>query len=209
MQAALFDHTGPLSPFDREERDVADALRRAPADATIKGMFINGLIDMAASQPLAHPDGLAIDDRTLRRRPTFKDEPLRDFMRLAVAVARNGWPGRPLRDGLKAVGAQTYRTFLESLTGRVVFGVLGKNIVGLIGATTKAYGLTQSHGRAVVVDASDDHCVLEYRELHQFLDSLEVGVVEEAVRSCGLVPLITLELDSPTNGRMHIRFERR
>lgn len=184
---------------------VEEALARVPGDVTIKGMFIDGLLDLAKARGVA----LDVDVALQRRRPTFKDEPMVDFMRLAVAVAQAAWPERSLVEGLKEVGRQTYRTFLTSLTGRVVFGILGEDINKLISATTKAYAASQSHGRAEVIESSATHCVLEYRFLYQFLDSLEVGVVEEAVNSCGLSAEIRMELTSPVSGRMHISFSRR
>ena len=40
----------------------------------------------------------------------------------------------------------------------------------------------------------------------QFLDALEVGVVEEAVRSCGYDVDISLQLESSHTGLMLVRF---
>ncbi len=191
----------------RHEPGTAAALARVPGDATIKGMFLNGLIELAEARGVSLQGQDDVDAPLLRHRPSFKDEPLVDFMRLAVAVARAGWPELELAQGLREVGRQTYRTFLQSLTGRVMFGVLGRDIVKLIGASTKAYAVSQSHGRAVVVESSTRGCVLEYTGLYQFLDALEVGVVEEAVLSCGLRPVIKLELTSPVSGLMRISFE--
>ena len=193
LDAALWSKTD-------DDIDVAAALGRVPVDATIKGMFLNGLVELA-------PMGADLGDSVLtRRRIPFKDEPLADFMRISVAVARALYPAMPLRTGLREVGRATYRAFFTSLTGRVVFGVLGGDIEKLIRATTKAYGLTQSHGRVVVVESSAHHCVLQYSGLFQFLDSLEVGVVEEAVTSCGLVPFVEVVLETSSSGRMNIRF---
>ena len=188
------------SPNFDDDIDVAAALACVPADATIKGMFVNGLIELL-------PAGADLGEPALsRRRIPFKDEPLVDFMRVSVAVARALYPELPLRRALREVGRATYRAFFTSLTGRVVFGVLGADVEKLIRATTKAYGLTQSHGRADVVESSAHHCVLHYKGLFQFLDCLEIGVVEEAVTSCGLVPSVEVVLETSSSGRMNIRF---
>ena len=127
-------------------------------------------------------------------------------MRVAVVVATALHPELSLRLALRALGRSTYRTFLTSLTGRIVFGVLGGDINKLIAATTKAYGITQSHGRATVIEASNPPGVLEYRDLVQFLDAFEIGVVEEAVASCGLTPLIEVQLATPSAHRLKARY---
>ena len=160
-------------------------------------MFIQGLLDIAR----AHDPSAAG-----ARRVAFKDYPLADFATVAVMVARTVFPHLPLRAALREVGRSTYRAFLASLTGRVVFGVLGSDLHKMIATTTRAYGLTQSHGRAVVLETSKSHCLLRYEQLHQFLDALEVGVVEEAVSSCGYDVDISLQLESLHTGLMLVRF---
>lgn len=194
---AAFVDPSALPPID-----VDAAIAEIPADATIKGMFIQGLLDLAR----AHDPST---DAHARRRVAFKDYPLADFATAAVLVARTVFPHLELRAALREVGRSTYRAFLTSLTGRVVFGVLGGDLHGMIATTTKAYGLTQSHGRAVVVESSAEHCVLHYERLYQFLDALEVGVVEEAVTSCGYRAQISLQLESSHTGAMLVRFRPR
>lgn len=183
--------------------DVDAAMRAIPPDATIKGMFIQGLLDIARVH-----DANAFDARAdvARRRVAFKDYPLADFATVAVMVARIVHPHLDLRAALREVGRSTYRTFLASLTGRVVFGVLRGDLRAMIATTTKAYSLTQSHGRAFVTESSASHCVLRYERLYQFLDALEVGVVEEAVTSCGYHAEITVRLESSHTGAMLVRF---
>jgi uncharacterized protein (TIGR02265 family) len=185
-----------VDPSSLPPIDVDEAIRAIPPDATIKGMFIQGLLDLVP----------AAQSSDARRRVAFKDYPLAEFAQAAVMVARIVHPDLDLRAALREVGRSTYRAFLQSLTGRVLFGVLGKDLQAMIAATTKAYGLTQSHGRAVVVEKSTHHCVLRYDRLYQFLDALEVGVVEEAVTSCGYTAEIALQLESSHSGTMLVRF---
>ena len=159
-------------------------------------MFIRGLMDAARTF------GADVGDA---RYVAFKDYPITDFMKIALVLADKA--GKPtLRAGLREAGRINYRTFLASLTGKVLFGVLGRDIRAMMNATTKAYRVTQSHGRAVIAESSDQHCVVRYQGLFQFLDAMEVGVVEEAISWCGYDSDIRICLTAPDAGEMHVRF---
>ncbi len=201
------DTDGFLRPEDLPAPSLAAAIAATPDDACIKGTFIQGLIDCLPAEE--RPAAFVGAERLLARRVPFKDYPVRDFIEVAVRVAQAGHPGLPLAAALRAVGRVNYRTFLNTLTGRVVFGVLGGDIRKLIGATGKAYSVTQTHGRAEVIESADAHCVLRYSGIYQFLGSMEVGVVEEAVTSCGFEPDVRVRLSSPHDGLMRVRFNAR
>ena len=81
-----------------------------------------------------------------------------------------------------------------------------RDIETLIRGTGRAYELTQSHGRAQVLGFADDHVVMSYAGIYQFLPCLEVGVMEEAVISCGYNVAIALKLSSPSAGDVLVRY---
>src|SRR5690606_14131331 len=103
-----------------------DVLATIPPNATIKGMFVQGLLDcLPREQRLA---AFAHKPELVRRRVGFTDQFLTEFVEVAVGVAAALFPRDPFGLGLRQLGAVSYDTFLKSLTGRVVFGVLGGDI---------------------------------------------------------------------------------
>lgn len=176
---APLDLDGPLDP----DGYVA----RCPADATVKGMFA------ARLQELARDAGSPLGDT--RRYIGFKDYPMRDFMALLVEGARKLYPQHPLRRGLFEVGRASYGTFLDSLTGRAVMGVMGKRPAALVDVTARAYELTQSHGRATVLEKGEGYALIRFTGLYQFLDSQEAGVVHEALRRCDFQADVRVRVD--------------
>lgn len=150
--------------------DVDERVRLVPPTAMVKGMFLE--------RPIAEAQ------RRCGRRPVpgeyvpFRDYPITEHIRVLAACAAAAWPDVPLREGIRRLGRDAFRTFLESLAGRVVFAAAGRNFDAGLGLTTRAYGLTGPVGTARVVERTPGAAVVELRGIHSLADCYHVGVFE-------------------------------
>jgi uncharacterized protein (TIGR02265 family) len=195
---------GFVAPSSLDDVDVQAAIAQTPTEATVKGVVIQALVDLTR----AH-DCVPADPAFGRRWLGFKDHSVREYMHVAALAARALHPQLSMREGLRAVGHQVFEAFMQSLSGRVLFGVLKHDVVAFMGVITRAYKLTQSHGRAKVIESSPTHALLEYSGLYQFLDALEVGVVEAGALACAHDADIFVRHDAPGAGAMYVQLRAR
>ena len=169
-----WDHARPdwAAPLD-----VAERLRIVPASATVKGMFFDAPIDEAYRRSGQH----------LARRAyfPFKDYPLREHIQVLVACAMAAYPDAPVREGLRQLGRDAFRTFLESLSGRVLFSVAGRSFDAALGLVARSYAIAGPVGTATVKSRTRDAAVIHLQEIYNFPDAYHVGVFEAALSYFG------------------------
>lgn len=108
----------------------------------------------------------------------FKQYPVSEFYDLVEEALPILYPRKSTRNGLRALGKLGYTSFMETRTGRVVFGVLGRSVQSVLKAAGKGYKYTISRGRCTLLESSDKHAILQYRELYTFLDAYHMGLLE-------------------------------
>lgn len=161
------------SPDWNEPIDVPARIRATPPEATVKGMFIEAPIAVAQRRSGQRPGR--------REYIPFKDYPVAEHNQVLVACAMAGYPDVPLREGLRRLGRDALRTFLESLAGRVVFAAAGRNFDAALGLVAKSYGITGPVGSAAVTARTPDAAVVQLRRCYNFPDCYHVGVFEAAM----------------------------
>jgi uncharacterized protein (TIGR02265 family) len=164
------DFTPPdfSSPFD-----VAERLRAVPPEATVKGMFFDGPITEAFRRSGDRPGKPSY--------VSFKDYPLTEHIQVLVACAMAGYPDVPIREGLRRLGHDAFRTFLESLAGKVLFSVAGRNFDAALGLVARSYGIAGPVGTATVIQRTPDAAVIHMKDIYNMPDCYHVGVFEAAM----------------------------
>ncbi len=194
-----------VPPDFAADLDVEACIARCPASATAKGMFLSGAAEMGRRAAPSRQE--EIFSGLVRQRWTpFLDYSLRDNMRIMVNVTRLRWPRETVREGLRRVGWTAYPTFAESMAGRVILGVVNKDLEAKFSVVTRGFSLSVSHARVTPRRIGDRHWQLEYVDVYCFLDSYHVGILEGVVRTHGLVPDIRIQLTSPESGTMDLRW---
>lgn len=164
--------------YAREFRELEAQLEEVPVGATVKGMYLSSF--------------LVSLDRAGHARPTtdrfigFKDYPLTLFMELMLAAVQASWPHLPPREGLRMLGQGAYPTLAASTAGKVLFSVAGKNFATALSLTEKAYRLSLSPGTARLVDLRGTAATLEMRDIWNYADCYQVGVMEGAMVAYGV-----------------------
>ncbi len=163
------------APLDLDER-----VRQAPSIATVKGMFFQRLCDDAR---------LASGRRIGRDRyVSFKDYPVREWLRLLVEAAGAVYPHERPRHGLRLLGRRAYGTFAESAVGKVVMSVAGPNIKAALRLAPRAYMLAGNTIHVELGELTGDRAVFRLRNAWDFHDAWHVGVLEGGVMAFGRTP---------------------
>ncbi len=103
-------------------------------------------------------------------------------MRLQVEAAPILFPDCSIREGLRRIGWSAYSILLDSHIGRVIFGVLGGNLRRIFALTSRGYGVSLTRGKAEVLRSGANFVSLRLTQIHNFVDSYQVDVMEGVLR---------------------------
>jgi uncharacterized protein (TIGR02265 family) len=184
---------GLVAPQFEHPLDVDEYLNLVPGSATIKGIFVSSLIDRLGPERAQ----LAV---TRPRYLPFKDYPLIEQVKLVAAIAPLLYPKLSLREAIRRLGHSIYPAFAATLVGKVSFAAVGHDVRTLLTAGAKAYQYSSSVGRAEVVEFREGFCLLNMREMYNFIDCYQVGILEGALATLGCAPRVKMCLESLTSG---------
>lgn len=169
--------------FRREQEELELWIRETPSDATVKGMFVESFLKTLDRAGQPRP--------TDKRYVAFKDYPLPSLMRMSLNSVNDIWPHLPPREGLRLLGQSVYPTLIESTVGKVMFSIAGRSWITALTLTEKAFGLSLSPGRAKLVDLTERGAKIELRDIWNFTDCYQVGVMEGAMKEFQVVGTVT------------------
>ena len=152
------------APFEFNEY-----LEVVPPSASIKGVFFN---DLAKT---VQKGGITL--KLSQEYSAFKDYALRDYMKLCVEAAKLVYPGTPTRRALGKLGRNVFPTFVGTLSGKVLVGVMGSDVVSIMKVMNKAAAVTMNCGQVTTLEASPGRALLRLKDVY-FSDCYQVGVFE-------------------------------
>lgn len=191
--------TNFFAPDLKQPLVVEDYLKLVPSYATIKGMFLTNLLEILG------PRRDRIANGSTRYVP-FRDYPLIDQVRLIPEIAAVLYPELTLREGMLRIGHSVCPAFAGSLLGKVLFSAVGNDVNMLIRAGSKSYTLSSNVGRFEVIELAGDFARVSLRDMFNFVDCYQVGIVEGALLMLGKHPRIQIRLDSLTSAEFEIRW---
>jgi uncharacterized protein (TIGR02265 family) len=172
-----------------------ELIESTPAKNTVKGMYVQGVLD-------------ALDSRGVKRPPhdriqPFKDYPLREYMEMLIDSAVTLYPSSTVAVGLRRLGQLAIPTFATSIVGRVIMGTVGRSWELALKCVSRGYEVSLKPGKATVAEMTHSRALLQLRDIWNFGDSYQVGVVEGLMDWCGIDGKITTKVIS----RSSIDFE--
>ncbi len=174
------------SPLARVQlRDLQDRIARTPADWRVKGMYFTPILQMLKDH------GLTVAEE--RPYVSFRDYPLRDFMRLKLEAAQALHPRVDPKNGLRLLGQVAFPTLMSSTVGRVIFAVAGRSWSTALQLVQQAYNVSVS-GRVDLVDCSEQSARVRMRDVWNFPDCYHVGVFEGAMRAYKIEGQVVVQL---------------
>jgi len=190
----------PAQAFAKEHEELKWLISQTPQAATVKGMFLTSFLESLDKGNFKRP--------TDARFVSFKDYPLRQFMELMLVAVGTAWPDMPPRAALRRLGQGAYPTLADSVVGRVLFSVAGRSFGTALQLTEKAYKLSLNPGIARLVDLKEKTAVLELRDIWNFADCYQVGVMEGAMVAYKVKGEVRAQkLSRPCDVDLHLRWE--
>jgi uncharacterized protein (TIGR02265 family) len=189
---------GFAPPDDQRPIKPEEVIERTPADVSVRGMFFNSYMQEARAR------GITLEGVTSH--VGFKYYPTREWQHFIVQVARKFHPGLPLGGALRRLGLSAYPTFAESMVGRVIFGVLGKDLARIMRVASKGFEHSLSTARVEVVGADEHSARLHLTGVYGFFDSYTVGVFEGAIKVCEREGDVHVRLISHGEGEVFVRW---
>jgi uncharacterized protein (TIGR02265 family) len=168
---------GENTHHSRELRAHFDRIERTPSSHTIKGMYVAGIQDTMRSL------GMETDSLKIQQ---FKDYPIRDFMETLLDATVTVFPKKTVAEGLKVLGEQAIPTFAASIVGSVIMGTVGRSWSLALKCVSRGYEVSLKPGRAVVAEIGNGKALVELRDVWNFGESYQVGVISGLMQWCGL-----------------------
>lgn len=171
-------------PFDRPI-DLEEHVAALPPEASAKGLFLADPVRRARE---ADPNTSLFARAGVpeRRLLPFFDYPYAELMRLLVAAARTCWPSLPVGEGLRRLGRGAYEALVSRQIGRVLFATLGSDFGRVAAIGARGWKISVSFGEVRFEDLGPGHAAYHFRDFPAFLETYQVGVIEGAMRRCGV-----------------------
>jgi uncharacterized protein (TIGR02265 family) len=182
---------GFQTPDFSQPVDVDAHLQHCLPEATTRGMFLADIVEALKQRNLPLP---------AKRYQAFGSYPQREFITVAADAARHLYPGLAQKEALRRLGQLAYPTFADTMIGKVMYGVLGKDVAAIMKVAPRGYEAVLSHGRAELVQSGPKMARVRLTDVATFLDSYQVGVFEGAFKSCNVAGTVKVKLDSPVTG---------
>jgi uncharacterized protein (TIGR02265 family) len=180
---------GPvLTPNWAAAFNVAEHVARVPSNATIKGMFWNDLYKVARSVNAELPEA---------RYSAFRDYPLVDYLRAVADVSSKAHPGASTLQAIRQIGTRGFATLSDSLVGRVLFAIAGRDLPATLELVSDAYKRSVTPGAARLAQLGPGRAVIELRHIWTYPLAYQVGVFEGAIAHFGFGGTVKLRALSP------------
>jgi uncharacterized protein (TIGR02265 family) len=203
-EAPIFSDDEFVTPDFTGALEIEPYLAALPEDEACKGFFFTGVVDQVSKlRPGREEDLFA--GLSQRRWTAFRDYPFRDNLRLLQNAVTILYPRVPGREGLRRIGWLAHPFFAESIVGKVVYGLFGKDPDAIIASGVRAYQLCLKHGRMSTRKLAKNHWRSRYDRV-AFLDTYHVGVIEGALRMYNALPRVRVRMDSITSGELDVRW---
>jgi uncharacterized protein (TIGR02265 family) len=163
--------------------DVAAAIAAVPPTATAKGLFLQPIVDACAA-----------NGTPIRRGPyiPFKDYPRTELIALLIDAGEQLFAEHPVRERIRRLGLGSYDRLEATLVGRVVFGVLGKDIRAIARRAPKAFEISGTGLTAEVLATGDNHSHLALCGDVVLATDYEFGAFQGVLRFCGVTGEVRL-----------------
>lgn len=187
--------------------DVAKCIAALPRDASVRGFFFNDAIERAR-RAAPKVDVLARAGLEPQKRYLpFLSYPYADYVRLVDAAARAAHPEQSQGEALRRFSWSTYDLFIATSVGAAIFGMFGRDVESVLMNGARGYAVAINFGKVSARRTGERHVTMSFRECPILLDTVQVGVLEGAVRHCGAEADITVHTRSVADADLEVRWQ--
>lgn len=177
-------HELVFAPPDYNRLDFDAALAAIPDKATVKGLFMQALLQaVEAHEQCDIMEAAGVPER---RYTGFHDYPFRELVLIERALARRLHPDIPEGPAIRQLTTRFYAAFAETVAGRVLFGVLGRDARRVIPLGPRGWKICVGMGRVEGEVVAENHVRYHFHDYFGPAEAGDIGVVEGALRFCGV-----------------------
>jgi uncharacterized protein (TIGR02265 family) len=162
-----------------ELTQLFERIEQTPEANTFKGMYWTSLAGAL--------NAARVDYVPPQRIQAFKDYPLRAYMELLLDSAITLYPNQRPSQGLRALGHLVVPTFANSIVGGVMMGTIGRSWEIALKCLSRGYEISLNPGKATVAEFKNTTALVQLRNIWNYGDSYQVGVIEGLMAWCGLI----------------------
>jgi uncharacterized protein (TIGR02265 family) len=165
--------------------DFSERLAATPASARVRGMFLQLLMQGLSAEAAAQ-----VRDR---RYVAFKNYPMRDYLELLALSCAQGQSRTSAAARVRKLGRAVYPNYANTMTGTAIFAVAGRSFRRVLELCPAAYRVSCEGSEVRVRSITEEHAVIELRNLWNLPDFHQVGIFEGAMHVCGAQGLIRVQ----------------
>jgi hypothetical protein len=130
--------------------------------------------------------------------------PVRDYLEDAAAAAAAIAPEDPT-SALRAFFCNGPR-YAHLLNAQRFLALLGATPLDVMRWLEAQRDMFANYGRWRVESRDDFYLIMHYFDEYIWIDSAHLGGAEGVLRGCGVGGSVQVDIDSPFNGRLHVRW---
>lgn len=184
--------------------DVEARLSAIPPVFRTKGMYLAELVGQLRPSQVDAVWGRLVEPPRHGKYQSFLDYPLADCLRWMHAVASNHYPNKPPLEGLRHLGRDTVRVFLQSKPGKVV-RALKRGPEETLLDMPKMWKATDP-GTTAVATKQADAVRLDVEGFPGWIDCGVIGTLEQVVLNFQCAPELDVQLHGPMKGTFTVRW---
>lgn len=166
-------------PFDPQAH-----LDGCPNQVKSVGLFFN---DVLSSLRGSKPRSPRLQQLAAKRYVAFLKYPQREFLELVSLVAAEVHPHVALGEAIRRIGRSNYTTFVDTMLGRTIFGVAGRDVHSILHLGPRALMAVMTDSDGLVTAERNNHIWrYTFSNYPAFIDTYCVGVLEGVLDHCGV-----------------------
>lgn len=187
--------------------DIAAHIALLPRDASVRGFFFTDALARGrkAAPQLDLLERAGLDPE--RRYLPFISYPYADYVRVVDVAARASHPSLPQGEALRRFAWSTYDLFLSTQVGGAIFGMFGRDVESVLLNGARGYAVAINFGKVAARRVAERHVCVSFRDCPILLETVQVGVLEGAVKHCGATAAIDVQPRSLADADLHVRWE--
>lgn len=190
------------APFD------FDAIRKAlPPDATCSGMYLER--SLAAMEEFGARAKVVAGAPEIRASYSmFRKYPYLEYVAVMEVSSRfvAEREGISIRESLRRLGQSYYPMLANTLAGKVVFGVLGRDPERVFAIGNKGWEMALNFGNVRVQRLEDRHYLYQFVDTPTFVDTTSVGILEGAAQFLGVDARVRIDFVDAGNAVLELRW---
>ena len=163
------------------EVDVQAHLDAVSEGSLMRGMYTSPVVSLALKR-----SGKKFGRE---RYVAFKLYPMREHLEVVASCAAAAYPELNLARALRQLGAMAVPTLRGSMVGRTMFALAGGTVRSAFELLSKGHAQARNVGGVRLFEYSQTHAVFTLRDIFDFPESLQVGIIENAAKEAvGVMP---------------------